>query len=77
MKNEVRFTLSRVTLYAAEIALGLDHMHSIGVIYRDLKPENLLIDSEGHIRFADFGMCKRALMGNMEGIIDEGLKERS
>jgi len=67
MKNEVRFSLPRVSLYAAEIALGLDHMHSIGVIYRDLKPENLLIDSQGHIRFADFGMCKRALMGNMEG----------
>jgi len=65
MKNEVRFSISRVRLYVAEIACGLDHMHSMGIIYRDLKPENLLIDLQGHIRFADFGMCKRALMGDL------------
>jgi len=67
MKNEVRFSVTRCCLYAAEISCGLDHMHSMGIIYRDLKPENLLIDTEGHIRFADFGMCKRALMGGSTG----------
>ena len=46
-------------LYTAEIALGLDHMHSLGIIYRDLKPENILIDAEGHVKLADFDLCKR------------------
>lgn len=53
------FTPARARLYVAEIALGLDHMHSMGIIYRDLKPENILIDAEGHIKLADFDLCKR------------------
>ena len=39
--------VERTVLYAAEIAVGLDHMHKLGIIYRDLKPENLLVDEEG------------------------------
>ena len=41
------------------VPAGLDHMHSLGIIYRDLKPENILIDAEGHIKLADFDLCKR------------------
>jgi len=59
LKVERTFTTSRAMLYTAEIALGLDHMHSLGIIYRDLKPENILIDAEGHIKLADFDLCKR------------------
>lgn len=44
--------------YAAEITLALEYMHSKNVIYRDLKPENLLIDKDGHIKITDFGFAK-------------------
>uniref|UniRef100_A0A3B4BRC4 Ribosomal protein S6 kinase n=1 Tax=Pygocentrus nattereri TaxID=42514 RepID=A0A3B4BRC4_PYGNA len=57
----VMFTEEDVKFYLAELALGLDHLHSLGIIYRDLKPENILLDEEGHIKLTDFGLCKEAI----------------
>jgi serine/threonine protein kinase len=58
---EKRFSDDRARFYAAEIVSGMEYLHSHGVIYRDLKPENLLLSQKGHIIMTDFGLSKEGL----------------
>lgn len=58
LKNEKRFSESKAKFYAAQIALAIGHLHSYSIIYRDMKPENILMGDDGYISLADFGMAK-------------------
>jgi len=62
LSREKRFSEERAKFYAAEIVSGMQYLHEHGVIYRDLKPENLLLDAAGHIVMTDFGLSKEGLM---------------
>ncbi|KAF8359609.1 grk-2, partial [Pristionchus pacificus] len=51
------FTEQQMLFYAAEVILGLEHMHNRFVVYRDLKPANILLDENGHVRISDLGLA--------------------
>jgi len=64
LSKEVKFQLDRTRFYAAELVLALGHLHSKDIVYRDLKPENVVLDSEGHCIMTDFGLAKKDVSNN-------------
>lgn len=68
-KNE-RFSEEKVKLYICEIIMALEHLHKKDIIFRDLKPDNVVLDQDGHIMLTDFGLSK-------EGVFDPSVGARS
>lgn len=52
-----------VKFYAVQIALGVGYLHSKGLMHRDIKSENVLIDSDGYLKIIDFGLAKQIIDG--------------
>jgi protein kinase X len=59
LRTTGRFSINTAQFYSVEIVSALEYLHSLSVVYRDLKPENLLLDREGHLKITDFGFAKR------------------
>ncbi|KAL8923965.1 MAG: hypothetical protein Q9172_002892 [Xanthocarpia lactea] len=87
MLTEGMFPEETAAFYMAEMILALDHLHNtVGVIYRDLKPENCLLDADGHLLLTDFGLSKvavdgdygcRSMTGTLEYMAPEVIQQRS
>ena len=67
LRNNGRFSDERVRFYAAEIVVALEYCHVHGVMYRDLKTENIIFNADGHIRLIDFGVSKGNLNPEIKG----------
>lgn len=63
LRKNTRFPEDTARFYASQIISGLAYLHSLNIMYRDMKPENILLDEKGNACLADFGISK---------VLDEG-----
>jgi len=61
LQLEKKFTKDRAKMYLAEILLAIQELHNSEIVYRDLKPDNIVIDADGHALLTDFGLSKEGI----------------
>jgi|Transcript_7596 serine/threonine protein kinase len=66
LHKEGKFPVARTRLYAAEIVCALRHLHDRGIVHCDLKPENIVLDRNGHVCLTDMGLAKIGLAKSNE-----------
>jgi len=64
LQKDRRFTEDRARYYLAEILLSLEDLHKKDIIFRDLKPDNIVFDQDGHAMLTDFGLSKEGVLNN-------------
>lgn len=65
MNREIRLTEDRARIYISEVLLALEDLHKNNIIFRDLKPENVVLDENGHALLTDFGLSKEGIEDNV------------
>ena len=61
LQKDKRFAEERARVYLAQMILALEDLHKKDIIYRDLKPDNIVFDEEGHAMLTDFGLSKEGV----------------
>jgi serum/glucocorticoid-regulated kinase 2 len=67
LRRQRRFSFEQACFYAAELMLAMNYLHSLDIIYRDVKLENVLMDKNGHVHLTDFGLSKEGVNDNFSG----------
>jgi serine/threonine kinase 38 len=73
LMKEDTFSEDATRFYIAELILAVSSVHALGYIHRDLKPDNVLLDWEGHIKLTDLGLCKKVEMNGASVLPDQSM----
>ena len=65
MQKHKRFPEEWVKFYAAQMIVAIEYLHELGYMYRDLKPENVLVNEDGYLLITDFGLSKKLKRDNL------------
>jgi len=67
LQREKKFSEEKARFYIAEVLLALEDLHKRDIIFRDLKPDNIVIDTDGHAKLTDFGLSKEGVLEHAQG----------